>query len=90
MPACVADIHAGVPSICLCLVPRPFENGMYDYKRNPLPEFTSELYRPSDHNFSAKLMPTFADRRVSRSRRDGSPTAVISIFLTEAATFSFK
>jgi hypothetical protein len=31
---------------------------------------------------SAKLVPTFADRRVSRSQRRGSPTAVISVFQT--------
>jgi hypothetical protein len=28
----------------------------------PWPEFASELYRPSDRRFSAKLVPTFADR----------------------------
>jgi hypothetical protein len=36
--------------------------------------------RPSNSNFSAKLVPTFADRRMSRSQRGGSPTAVISFF----------
>jgi hypothetical protein len=50
----------------------------------------SELYRPSDRRLSAKLVPTFADRGVSRSQRDGPPTAVISDLLTGAATFSFK
>jgi hypothetical protein len=28
----------------------------------PLPEFASELYRPSDRRLSAKLVSTFADR----------------------------
>jgi hypothetical protein len=40
------------------------------------PESASELYRPSDRRLSTKLVPTFADRGVSR----GSPTAVIWIF----------
>jgi hypothetical protein len=31
-------------------------------KKNPWPEFTSELYRPSDRRLSAKLMSTFAER----------------------------
>jgi hypothetical protein len=43
----------------------------------PWPESASELYRPSDRLLSAKLVPTFADRGVSRSQRGGSPTAVI-------------
>jgi hypothetical protein len=39
---------------------------------------------------SAKLIPTFTDRGVSRSHRGGSPMAVISVFYTGAVTFSFK
>jgi hypothetical protein len=35
-------------------------------------ESASELYRPSDRLLSAKLVPTFADRGVSSSERDGS------------------
>jgi hypothetical protein len=31
-------------------------------KQTPCPESASELYRPSDHRLSAKLVPTFADR----------------------------
>jgi hypothetical protein len=31
--------------------------------KNPSPESASELYRPSDSRLSAKLVPTFADRR---------------------------
>jgi hypothetical protein len=31
-------------------------------KHTPWPESASELYRPSDHRLSAKLVPTFADR----------------------------
>jgi hypothetical protein len=42
----------------------------------------SKLYRPSDRYLSAKLMPTFADVRVSHSQGVGSPTG--------AATTSFK
>jgi hypothetical protein len=52
--------------------------------------FASELHRPSDRRLSAKLVPTFADRGVSLSQRGESPAVVISVFLTEAATFSSK
>ena len=38
----------------------------------------------------AKLVPTFADRGVSRGQRNGSPRPLISVFWTGAATFSFK
>jgi hypothetical protein len=31
-------------------------------KKTPWPESASELYRPSYHLLSAKLVPTFADR----------------------------
>jgi hypothetical protein len=40
----------------------------------------SEIYLPSDRLLSAKLVPTFANRGISRSQRGGSATAVISIF----------
>jgi hypothetical protein len=40
-------------------------------KQTPWPESASELCRPSDRPFSAKLVPTFADR-VPRGQRDGS------------------
>jgi hypothetical protein len=33
----------------------------------------SEQYRLNDHRLSAKLVPTFADRGVSRGQRNGSP-----------------
>jgi hypothetical protein len=49
-------------------------------KQTPWPEPASELYRPRDCRLSAKLVPTLADRGVSRSQRGGSPTAVISVF----------
>jgi hypothetical protein len=39
----------------------------------PWPESASELYRPGDRHLSAKLVPTFADRGLSRSQRGGSP-----------------
>jgi hypothetical protein len=32
-----------------------------------------DLYRPSDRRLSAKLVPTFVDRGVSRGQRNGSP-----------------
>jgi hypothetical protein len=34
-----------------------------------------EQYRPSDSRLSVKLAPNLADRGVSRSQRDGAPTA---------------
>jgi hypothetical protein len=46
----------------------------------PWPESESELYRPSDHRLSAKLVPTSWDRGVSSSQRGGSSTVVISVF----------
>jgi hypothetical protein len=58
--------------------------------QTPWPEPASELYRPSDRRLSEKLVSTFADGRVSRSQRGGSPTAVISVFKTRASIFSFK
>jgi hypothetical protein len=51
----------------------------------------SELYQPSNRHPSGKLVPTLADRGggVVRSARR-IPTAVISVFLTRAATVSSK
>jgi hypothetical protein len=40
--------------------------------RHVLDESASELYRPSDRRLSAKLVPTFADRRMSRGQGGGS------------------
>jgi hypothetical protein len=59
-------------------------------KQTPWLESTSELHRHSDRRLSAELVTIPAARGVSRSQNGGSPTAVISIFQTEAATFSFK
>jgi len=39
-----------------------------------------ELYRQSGRRRSAKLVPTFADRGVSRGQRNGSPQPLISDF----------
>jgi hypothetical protein len=44
---------------------------------------------PSDRRLSAKLVPTFADRGC-RVVSATDPPAVNSVFLTGAATFSFK
>jgi hypothetical protein len=49
-------------------------------KQTPWLESASELYWPSDCSLSEKLIPTFADRGVSRNQRFGYPTAVISAF----------
>jgi hypothetical protein len=48
-------------------------------KQSPWPESVSELYLPSDSRLSAKLLPAFADRRVSLSQSGGSPTALFSV-----------
>jgi hypothetical protein len=66
------------------------KNRLTNNKQTPWPESESELYRPSDGRLPAKLVPTFADRRASRSQRGEFPMAVISVFQTGAATRSFK
>jgi hypothetical protein len=50
-------------------------------EQTPWPQSASELYRPSDRRLSAKLVPTCADRGVSRSQRGESPAAVISMLM---------
>jgi hypothetical protein len=55
-------------------------------KKAPWPGSTRELYRLSDRRLSVKLLPTFANRGVSRSPRGGSPTTVIS-FLDRSRFF---
>jgi hypothetical protein len=43
------------------------------YKQQTLwPESASRVYWPSDRRLLTKLVPTFADRGVSRSQRNGS------------------
>jgi hypothetical protein len=39
----------------------------------------NKTHRPSDRRLSAKLVPTFAYRRMSHGQCGGSPTAVISV-----------
>jgi hypothetical protein len=58
-------------------------------KQTPWSESASELYRPIDRRLSAKLVPTFADRRchvVSVTH----PYSRIWVFQTWVATFSSK
>jgi membrane-bound metal-dependent hydrolase YbcI (DUF457 family) len=50
-----------------------------DRQTNTMAESVSELYLLSDCRLSAKLVPTFVDRRVS-CKCSGSPSAVISVF----------
>jgi hypothetical protein len=47
-------------------------------KQTLWPESVSELYQLSNFYLSAKVVPTFADRGMSRSHCGRSPTAVIS------------
>jgi hypothetical protein len=49
-----------------------------ELKLGTWPESVSEICRPSDSRLTAKLVSTRSDRGVSRSHRDGSPTAVTS------------
>ena len=49
------------------------------------------LGRQSGRRRSAKLVPTFADRGVSRGQRNGSPRPLMSVYRTWIATyFLFK
>jgi CBS-domain-containing membrane protein len=58
-------------------------------KQTPWSESASELYRPSDRRFSAKLLPTFADKgRHVVSVTD--PYGHILGFLDRSRYFSFK
>jgi hypothetical protein len=50
----------------------------------------SELHRLSDHDWSANLVATFADRGVSRGQRGGSHAVVNLSFLAQSRYFSFK
>ena len=43
--------------------------------------------RQSGRRRSAKLVPTFADRGVSRGQRNGSPRPLISVYRTWIATY---
>ena len=64
------------PNIFLCsLFSKDFKTGSF------------LLYRQSGRRRSAKLVPTFADRGVSRGQRNGSPRPFISVFWTGATTF---
>jgi len=45
------------------------------------------LCRQSGRRRSAKLVPTFADRGVSRGHRNGSPRPLISVYRTWIATY---
>jgi hypothetical protein len=73
---------------CRC-VQNILASGALNIKKNTQwPESASVLYRPSDLSLSGKLMPTFADRRVSRSQHGGSPYSRFS--RSGAATFSLK
>jgi hypothetical protein len=47
--------------------------------KTPWPESASKLYQPSDRRFSAKLVPTFADKGATRSACR-IPTVVFSDF----------
>jgi hypothetical protein len=53
---------------------------MQTNKQTPWPDSASELYGPRDRCLPAKLVQTFVDRGVLRSKRGESLTAVISVF----------
>ena len=52
----------------------------YGIGKTPWPQSARELYRQSGRRRSTKLVPTFADRGVSRGQRNGSPHPLISVF----------
>ena len=58
-------------------------------KKTPWPQSASELYRQSGRRRSAMLVPTFADRGVSRGQHNGSPRPLIC-FLDRSRYFLFK
>jgi hypothetical protein len=53
-------------------------------------KFASELYRPSNLRFSAKLVPTLADREGVAWSAQRFPTAVNFGFLDRSRYFPFK
>ena len=59
-------------------------------KLTPWPQSASELYRQSGRRRSAKLVPTFADRGVSRGQRNGSPRSFNLCFLDRSRYFLFE
>jgi hypothetical protein len=75
--ACFCGQQCGV---CVKLFSQYIHYMLHIQLKTPWPESRSELYRPSYRRVSAKLVPTFADRGVSRSQRGGSPTDVFSVF----------
>jgi hypothetical protein len=56
----------------------------------PCPWAASELYLPSDHCLSAKLVPAFADRGVLRNQRNESPRPYSRLSRPEQLQFSSK
>jgi hypothetical protein len=58
-------------------------------ERTPCPESASELYRPSDHRLSAKLVLTFADRGY-RVISTADPYGRILHFLDRSRYFFFQ
>jgi hypothetical protein len=68
-PSCMYNIRALLP-----LVHLPVALADCDKQQNKLRglQSTRELYRPSGRHSSAKLVPTFVDRGVSRGQRTGS------------------
>jgi hypothetical protein len=58
-------------------------------KQTLWPESASELYRPSDHRLSAKLVSTFADRECHVVNTT-DPYGRILDFLDRSRYFSFK
>ena len=75
-----------LPQILFTFQTATISNSFFPYK-TLWPSSTSELYRQGGRLRSAKLVPTFADRGVSRGHRNGSPRSLISVFWTGAATF---
>jgi hypothetical protein len=58
---------------CSPFLSRPFNIKSIKLNYTPWPKSTSELYRPSNHCLSVKLVPTFCRQRVSCGQCDRSP-----------------
>jgi hypothetical protein len=83
---CTENVH----SILLRTRPNNEPSIYITNKQTQLPESASELHRPSYRRLSVKLVPTFADREVSRSQRGGSPYGRNLGFLDRSRYFFFQ
>jgi hypothetical protein len=80
LTSCMSYIYDVIS--CLCITILFYSHDVFEFDVSysmfwiiiitPWPQSTSELYRPSDHRLSAKLVPTFCGWSVPRGQRDES------------------